>query len=141
MCADTLAQVTEQTSPGAGGPVEGGPAGDAAGDQAGDPADDRLAEAEAALRAANERLLRTPAEDIVVNHVMGLYQLAALHLSAAEPGLRDAQLAIDAMACLVEGLGERLDEHADTMRDALSNIRLLYVQIKRRSSGAEAPAG
>jgi hypothetical protein len=39
-------------------------------------------------------------------------------------------LAIDAMGCLVEGLGARLGPDAVTMAEALSNIRLAFVQIK-----------
>ena len=48
---------------------------------------------------------------------------------------RPAVLAIDAVACLVDGLGDRLGAEAPTMRDALANIRLAFVQIK----GASAP--
>jgi len=92
--------------------------------------DDLLAEAEAAMREARSRLADVPAEVVITNHVMGLYELAAIHLSADPPDLGQAVLAIDAVACLVEGLGERLGEEAPTMRDALNNIRLAFVQIK-----------
>jgi hypothetical protein len=76
------------------------------------------------------RLAEVPAEVIITNHVMGLYELAAIHLSADPPDLRQAVLAIDSVACLVEGLGDRLGEDAPTMRDALNNIRIAFVQIK-----------
>jgi len=83
-----------------------------------------------ALEDVRARIADVPAEVVVVNHVMGLYELAAIHLSATPPRLTDAALAIDAVACLIEGLGARLgDEHA-TLTDALSNIRLAFVQIK-----------
>ena len=55
---------------------------------------------------------RCPAEVVVTNHVMGLYELAAIHLSADEPDLASAALAIDAVACLVDGLGDRLGPEA-----------------------------
>ena len=71
-----------------------------------------------------------PAETVVVNHVMGLYELAAIHLGCRSPALGEAALAIDAVGCLVEGLGDRLGPEASTLRDALSNIRLAFVQIK-----------
>ena len=61
---------------------------------------------------------------------MGLYELAAIHLSAQPVRLGDAVLAIDAMACLVEGLGDRLGAETPLMREALANIRLAFVQIK-----------
>jgi hypothetical protein len=91
---------------------------------------DALADAERAMQDARRRLAEVPAEVVVTNHVMGLYELAAIHLSASPPDLRQSVLAIDAVACLVDGLGERLGEEYPTMRDALNNIRLAFVQIK-----------
>jgi hypothetical protein len=91
---------------------------------------DAIAEAERAMQEARERLADVPAEIVITNHVMGLYELAAIHLSASPPDFRQSVLAIDAVACLVDGLGERLGEDHATMRDALNNIRLAFVQIK-----------
>ena len=91
---------------------------------------DALAEAERAMQEARDRLADVPAEVVVTNHVMGLYELAAIHLSATPPDLHQSVLAIDAVACLVDGLGERLGDDYPTMRDALNNIRLAFVQIK-----------
>ncbi len=98
---------------------------------------DALADAELAMQEARERLAGVPAEVVVTNHVMGLYELAAIHLSAAPPDLRQAALAIDAVACLVDGLGERLGEDHPTMQDALNNIRLAFVQIKGQQDTSE----
>lgn len=94
------------------------------------------AEAQAAIEDARRRVSEVPAEVVVTNHVMGLYELAAIHLSADEPDLRSAALAIDAVACLVDGLGDRLGAEAKTMRDALGNIRLAFVEIKGRVASA-----
>ena len=91
---------------------------------------DALAEAERAMQEARDRLAEVPAEVVITNHVMGLYELAAIHLSASPPDLHQSVLAIDAVACLVDGLGERLGDDYATMRDALNNIRLAFVQIK-----------
>jgi hypothetical protein len=101
---------------------------------------DALAEAERAMQEARDRLAEVPAEVVVTNHVMGLYELAAIHLSASPPDLHQSVLAIDAVACLVDGLGERLGDDYPTMRDALNNIRLAFVQIKGRA-GSEPSAG
>ncbi len=98
-----------------------------------------LDEAQEALREAQSRLAALPVEVVVTNHVMGLYELAAIHLSADPPDLRGAALAIDAVACLVEGLGDRLGDDAPTMRDALANIRLAFVQVK--AAAAPPPPG
>ena len=87
-------------------------------------------------------MAEVPAEVVVTNHAMGLYELAAIHLSAAPPDLAAAALAIDAFACLVEGLGDRLGPDVATLRDALAQIRMAFVQIKqsaeRRGSGRRA---
>jgi hypothetical protein len=87
-------------------------------------------DARAALEASRRKLAEVPPEVVVVNHVMGLYELAAIHLGATPPALSNAALAIDAVGCLVEGLGDRLGPDAATLRDALANIRLAFVQIK-----------
>ena len=89
-----------------------------------------IAEAQRAMEESRARLANVPAEVVVTNHVMGLYELAAIHLSSDEPDLAQAALAIDAVACLVDGLGDRLGDDAATMADALNNIRLAFVQIK-----------
>jgi len=90
----------------------------------------QLEDAAEALADARERLGQAPANVVVVNHIMGLYELAAIHLSAEPPHLVEAALAIDAVACLVEGLGTRLGDEYATLADALGNIRLAFVQIK-----------
>lgn len=100
---------------------------------------DALAEAERAMNEARERLADVPAEVVITNHVMGLYELAAIHLSATPADLAQAALAIDAVACLVDGLGDRLGEDASTMQDALNNIRMAFVQIKGQIN-ADAPS-
>ena len=95
-----------------------------------DELDSQLDDARDVLEEARRRLSAVPAEVVVANHVMGLYELAAIHLGAAPPDLGQAALAIDAVGCLVEGLGDRLGPDAATLRDALANIRLAFVQIK-----------
>ncbi|CAN5726753.1 hypothetical protein BH20ACT4_BH20ACT4_00650 [soil metagenome] len=91
-----------------------------------------LDDARAALDDARRRLAEVPAEVVVTNHAMGLYELAALHLSAGPPNLIGAQLAIDAVRAIVEGLGDRLGAEADTLRNAVANIQMAYVEIARR---------
>jgi len=92
-----------------------------------------LSDAQAALDDARQRIAEAPAQVVVVNHVMGLYELAAIHLSSTPPKLSEASLAIDAMAALVERLGERMGEQTETMRDALSNIQMVFVALQSRS--------
>lgn len=95
---------------------------------------DTIDEAQQAINEARERLAGIPAELVVSNHVMGLYELAAIHLGSEPPSLGEAALAIDAVGCLVEGLGSRLGPDSETLVAALSNIRLAFVQIKNAST-------
>jgi hypothetical protein len=100
-------------------------------------ADTQVDDAREAMQAARRQLAETPVEVVVTNHVMGLYELAAIHLSAEPPDFAQAVLAIDSVACLVEGLGDRLGPDAATLRDALANIRIAFVQIKNRSQARQ----
>jgi hypothetical protein len=94
-------------------------------------------ELEAELAEVQRQLLETPASVIIANHAIGLFQLAALHLNQQPPNFVDAQLAIDALGSIVEGLGERLGPDAEALRDALAQVRLAFVQIK--SAGGVPP--
>jgi hypothetical protein len=96
--------------------------------------DDQVDDVMAAMAEARQRLAEVPVEVVVTNHVMGLYELAAIHLSSAPPNLPAAQLAIDAVGHLVEGLGDRLGSDATTLREALANIRLAFVSVSGRAS-------
>src|SRR3954452_10420293 len=71
------------------------------------------------LLRARAELAAIPVADIIANHAIGLQQLAFIPLlpdpnpdgSANDPRLAEAGMAIDALAALVEGLGERLAPH------------------------------
>ncbi|RPI05009.1 MAG: hypothetical protein EHM63_09590 [Actinobacteria bacterium] len=92
-----------------------------------------ISDEEAAVRAeldeVRRQLAQVPAEVVVANHAMGLYELAAIHLSAEPPNAEAAKLAIDAMGALVDGLTGRLGEPENTLRDALAQLRLAFVQV------------
>jgi hypothetical protein len=75
------------------------------------------------------QLASVPAAVVVANHAMGLYELAAIHLSSQPPNFVEAQVAIDAMAAIVEGLQGRLGENESTLVDALGQLRMAYVQL------------
>jgi hypothetical protein len=94
------------------------------------------------LDQLRDQLAATPVADILANHAVGLWQLAIVHLvpeAQTPPRLDEAQLAIDAMAALVEGLGARLGEHEGPLRDALAQLRIAYVQVTE-GDAPEAPA-
>ncbi len=84
------------------------------------------------MAEARERLLSTPASVIVANHGMGLYELAALHLAEQNPDLAEATVAIDGLTAIVDKLEGRLGEGEATLREALDQIRMAFVQVKSR---------
>ena len=92
--------------------------------------DDPVALAADELARAKERLLTEPPHYVVANHAMGLFEFGAIHLTSITPDLDAAVLAIDAMACLVEGLEGRLGPDEDTLQAALEQIRLAFLQVK-----------
>src|SRR5688572_29091980 len=83
----------------------------------------RLDEMQAEMDEVRKQLLAAPAAVVVANHAMGIYELAAIHLTADPPQLVEAVLAIDALVALVEGLEGRLGDAEPTLRDALSQLR------------------
>jgi len=92
-------------------------------------------EVEAALEQARA-VLHTPVIDHIGSHAMALFELAALHIEreAATGGeekadLAEASLAIDAMAALVEGLGDRLNPYRGQLESALNQLRMAFVQL------------
>ena len=87
------------------------------------------AEIDAEMDAVRRQLAEVPPEIVVANHAMGLYELAAIHLSQDPPNAAGAALAIDAMGALVDGLAGRLGEAEATLRDALAQMRLVFVQV------------
>ena len=87
------------------------------------------AELASRLDELRRQLLGTPAEVVIANHAYGLFELAAIHLSQQPPRRDEARLAVDAMASLVEGMAGRLGEAEPSLKDALAQIRLAFVQI------------
>lgn len=131
----------------AGAGPSAGTGGPGTGTEGGEPSPEELAAAKEQLRKVREEVTQTPVADIVANHAIGLWQLAVIHLGLdrsteepTEPNLPEAQVAIDAMAGLVEGAGERLGEHAESLAAALQNLRMAFVQLSR-GEGPEPDEG
>ena len=82
------------------------------------------------MAEVRQQLLQVPASTVVANHAMGLYELAAIHLSVQPPNLGEGRVAIDAMAGVVENLEGRLGENEPVLRDALAQLRLAFVQLQ-----------
>jgi hypothetical protein len=87
------------------------------------------------LRAMTAELVSVPASAIIANHCIGFFQLAAAHLQVTPANFTEAQLAIDSMAAVLDGLRGRLGPDEPTLHDALSQIRLAFVQVKAGLAG------
>ena len=86
--------------------------------------------------AEARRVLATPVLEHIGGHAMALFELAALHLEREaatggqeKPDLAEASLAIDAMAALVEGLGDKLQPYRAQLEGALNQLRMAFVQV------------
>jgi hypothetical protein len=89
------------------------------------------------LLRARAELAAIPVADIIANHAIGLQQLAVIHLipdpgpdgNPTEPRLAEAGLAIDALGALVDALGDRLAPHHEALREAVTQLRLAFVEL------------
>ena len=101
--------------------------------------DDERAQAEELAREmaeVREQLAQTPASVVVANHVMGFYELAAIHLSQQPASFTEATVAIDAMTAVLDKLRGRLGENEQVLRDALAQLQLAFVQLQARATAA-----
>lgn len=119
-------------TPGGEQPVGGGSA--AAGGS--EPTPLTEADLDAKMAELRQQLAEAPAEVVIANHCFGLFELAALHLSLQPPKLPEAQLAIDALGAIVEGLAGRLADEEQQLRDGLAQLRIAFVQIKANADAA-----
>jgi len=97
------------------------------------------AEEVAAVRELHAQLREAPVIDVIVNHAIGIWQLALVHLGVVTPpdengnqpvpNLAGAGLAIDALAALVDGLTERLGEAETMLREALTEAQRVYIAV------------
>ena len=132
--------MSELWTPGSGDPREPSSAPDGApSGPTGESSPTPTAEELEAVRELHERLAATPVADVIVNHAIGIWQLALVHLGVVTPpdeqgarptpDLAAAGLAIDALAALVDGLTDRLGDGEPMLRDALLQAQMLYVEI------------
>jgi hypothetical protein len=98
-------------------------------------------EAQAEFDEMRRQLANTPAEVVVANHCYGMFELATIYLSNTPPMLFEARLAIDGLGALLDGLKGRLGAAAPTLFEALSQVRLAFVQLEgAERAAAEAAA-
>jgi hypothetical protein len=86
----------------------------------------------AEMAEVQQRIAQTPAAEVVANHLMGFYELAAIHLSQEPPQFTEAAVAIDALRAVLDALGDRLGENAPVLHQALSQMQMAFVQLKQQ---------
>ena len=91
------------------------------------------------LSEARRQVLEAEVSTVLTNHALGIYELAALHLTADDPDLAEARLAIDALGALVEGLEGRLGDGEATLVEGLANIKMAFVQRVNQQRAAGEP--
>ena len=118
---------------GAGSPPAGGGTGGPPGDGSPEDIDPEQ------MREMLTRLAETPVEAIVTQFAVELQEIAVLHLglSAERPeSLAQAALAVDAMAGLVDAVGERFGPNAEPLRQAVAALQLGFVEVSSEISQA-----
>jgi hypothetical protein len=99
------------------------------------------ADAQAEFDAMRQQLANTPAEVVMANHCYGIFELATIYLSNTPPMLFEARLAIDGLGALLDGVRGRLGEAEPSLLEALSQLRLAFVQLEgAERAAAEAAA-
>jgi len=99
----------------------------------------RAQEMLAEMAEVREQVASVPAADVIANHLMGFYELGAIHLSQDPPNFAEAVVAIDALRITLDGMAGRLGEHEDVLRQALAQIQMAFVQIKDQVTAADPP--
>jgi hypothetical protein len=119
-------------------------AGEAAGPSLEDLTPEQRAQVEQMARQMEEaqaRMLQAPPEAVVGQHVLALYDLAALYLSQDPPRLDAARLAIDALVGVVEQLGSRFGQAERPLRQAVTQIQMAFVEASKSSPASGGPGG
>jgi len=96
------------------------------------------------MREMLTRLAETPVEAIVTQFAVELQEIAVLHLGLAAErpeSLAQAALAVDAMAGLVDAVGDRFGPNAEPLRQAVAALQLGFVEVSAEISqaGAQPP--
>ena len=83
-------------------------------------------EEEAAARQMAQEIAERPGLDWVVNSAVSLANIAATKLQLGDPA--DAQICIDALAGLLDGLAGRLSDAEAPLRQTLAQLQVAYAQ-------------
>lgn len=114
----------------------------AAGVDVNDLGPEQIAEAQAMLAEmgrVRQEMLSVPAAEIVANHLMGIYELGAIHLGENPPNFAEATVAIEALRAVLERLEGKFGEAEAVLRQALAQLQQAFVQLKEQAEASSAP--
>lgn len=92
------------------------------------------------MMQVRREIAATPASEMVSNHLIRFLDLATIYLESEPPAFAEAATAIEAFRSVLEGLGDRLGEHRPMLTEALGQIQMIFVQVKRAHEGATPDA-
>ncbi len=92
-------------------------------------------EMEQQLAEIRQRILQTPIEAMLAQHFVGLYEIAAIHMSAEVPNLHSARLAINAMDGILSATEGELGDAEESMQSMLHQLRMAFVSASQNSDG------
>jgi hypothetical protein len=85
-------------------------------------------ELEEMVNKVRSEVLSTPAIQIILNHISGLGELAAIHLSVDKPDLNSARLAIDCLEAISTTIKDRVDAQiSDAVDTMLNQLRMAWI--------------
>ena len=104
---------------------------------------EQVAEATAMLAEMSQvrqDLLATPATHVIANHLMGIYELGAIHLGENPPNFGEAHHAIEALRAVLDHMGDAFGENEPVLRQALAQLQMAFVQLKEQVRPAPGDA-
>jgi hypothetical protein len=90
-------------------------------------------EQEDEARRMVEEIRRVPSADWVMSSLMTLVNVASVKLEAGD--LDGAQLAIDALTGILDGVGTRLGENEVPLRQVATQLKMAYAQAATSATG------
>jgi len=89
------------------------------------------------LAEISQRILETPIETMLAQHFVGLFEIAAIHLSADSPNLHNARLVINAMDGMMSATEGELGNAEEPMQSMLHQIRMAFVSVSKGSQAVK----
>lgn len=103
---------------------------------------EQIAEAQAMLAEmgrVRQEMLSVPAAEIVANHLMGIYELGAIHLGENPPNFAEATVAIEALRAVLDRLEGKFDDAEPVLKQALAQLQQAFVQLKEQVEAENTP--